>query len=85
MINFGYHLDRHDAAAAGSTPKLYIPSTLNIDLIMWHTQLNMCEQKMLNHGLNHEFFLTLFKLIPCPIYVLNCMCVTHCSKRKSYS
>ena len=23
-------------------PKLYIPSTLNIDLILWHTQLNVC-------------------------------------------
>ena len=22
--------------------KLYIPSTLNIDLILWHTQLNVC-------------------------------------------
>ena len=35
--------------------------TLNIDLILWHTQL------MLNHGLNHGLFLSLFKLIPCPI------------------
>ena len=24
--------------------------------------------KMLNHGLNHGFFLSLFKLIPCPIH-----------------
>ena len=23
-------------------PKLYIPSTLNIDLILWHTQLIVC-------------------------------------------
>ena len=23
-------------------PELYIPSTLNIDLILWHTQLNVC-------------------------------------------
>ena len=47
--------------------KLYIPSTLNIDLIL-------CVQKMLNHGLNHGFFLSLFKLISCPrhwiVYVL---------------
>ena len=27
--------------------------------------------KMLNHGLNHVLFLLLFKLIPCPIHVLN--------------
>ena len=25
--------------------KLYIPSTLNIDLILWHTQLNVCAVK----------------------------------------
>ena len=28
----------------------------------------MCVQKMLNHGLNHGLFLSLFKLIPCPIH-----------------
>ena len=28
-------------------PKLYIPSTLNIDLILWHTQLNVCAVKCL--------------------------------------
>ena len=26
----------------GLTPKLYIPSTLNIDIILWQTQLNVC-------------------------------------------
>ena len=26
-------------------PKLYIPSTLNIDLILWHTQLIVCAVK----------------------------------------
>ena len=25
--------------------KLYIPSTLNIDLILWHTQLIVCVRK----------------------------------------
>ena len=44
-------------------PKLYIPSTLNIDLI-----IDCVCSKMLNHGLNHEFFVSLFKLIPCPIH-----------------
>ena len=33
-------------------PKLYIPtSTLNIELVFWHTQWIA----MLNHGLNHQF------------------------------
>ena len=49
--------------------KLYIPSTLNIDLILKVLILNqLCVQKILNHGLNHGFFLSLFKLIPCPIH-----------------
>ena len=26
-------------------PKLYTPSTLNIDFIQWHTQLNVCVVK----------------------------------------
>ena len=26
-------------------PKLYIPSTLNIDLVLWHTQLIVCAEK----------------------------------------
>ena len=28
-------------------PKLYIPSTLNNDYLLWHTQLNVCEKKEL--------------------------------------
>ena len=26
-------------------PKLYTPSTLNIDLMLWHTQLSVCVAK----------------------------------------
>ena len=52
--------------------KLYIPSTLNIDLILWHTQL-LLTFKMLNHDLNHVFFLSLFKLISCPIHWIVCV------------
>ena len=46
------------------TKLIYIPSTLNIELILWHTQLIVCVQKMLNHGLNHGFFLSLSSLYP---------------------
>ena len=53
-------------------PKLYIPSTLNIDLIC-STHKWLCVQKMLNHGLNHGIFLSLFKLISCPIYWIVCV------------
>ena len=31
--------------SAASKPKLYIPSILNIDLILWHTQLIVCAVK----------------------------------------
>ena len=60
---------------SGWQPKLHIPSTLNIDLQLWHTHW-LCEQKMLNHSINHWFFLSLFKLISCPIHTLNFMCVS---------
>ena len=41
-------------------PKVIYPSTLKIDLILWHTQLIVC-------AVNHGLILSLFKLIPCPI------------------
>ena len=59
---------------------LQIPSTINIEIILWHSQLNVCAVvKMLNHGLNHGLFISLFKLILCHIhitYILNCICVS---------
>ena len=33
----------------------------------------LCLKKMLNHGLNHGFFLSLFKLISCPIHWIVCV------------
>ena len=49
--------------------KLYIPSTLNLNLtyIVAYTIDCVCS-KMLNHGLNHGFFLSRFMLIPCLIH-----------------
>ena len=38
--------------------KLYTPSTLNIDFIQWHTQLNMCAVKLITHDLIHDFHFT---------------------------
>ena len=35
-------IKENETAFWGKRPKLYIPSTLNIDLILWHTQLNVC-------------------------------------------
>ena len=33
----------------------------------------LCVQKMLNHGINHGFFLSLFELISCPIHWIVCV------------
>ena len=57
--------------------KLYMPSTLNIDPILRHTQLIVCQtccvcSRMLNRGLNHRLFLSLFKLYT-PPHKLNCI------------
>ena len=60
----------HPVCFSGLWAKLYIPSTQNIDLILWHTQLIVCAVKFSNHGL----FLSLLKLIPCPIYIELYMC-----------
>ena len=40
-LNFDQQIHR-----SSSWPKLYIPSTLNIDLILWHTQLNVCAENV---------------------------------------
>ena len=49
-----------------------IPSTLNIALYCG-THIWLCVQKMLNHGLNHGFFISLFKLISFPIHWIVCV------------
>jgi hypothetical protein len=40
-------------------PKFDIPSTLNIDLISWHIHFIVTCSEVLNHGLNHDLFLSL--------------------------
>ena len=49
-------------------PKLYTPSTLNIDLILWHTHLIVCAEKWITHDLIHDFHFTFQAYIPCPIH-----------------
>ena len=41
-----------------SVPKLYTPSTLNIDLILWHTHWIVCAVKLITHDLIHDFHFT---------------------------
>ena len=54
--------------------KLYTPSTLNIDFIQWHTQLNMCAVKLITHDLIHDFHFT-FQAYTLP-HTLNGICVS---------
>ena len=56
--------------------KLYIPSTPNIELILWPTKIDCVCSKMLNHGLNHGLFLLLFILTYALHHTLNCTCVS---------
>ena len=49
-----------------STKVIYPKYTKHRPYTVAHTIDCVCS-KMLNHGLNHGLFLSLFKLIPCPI------------------
>ena len=51
-------------------PKLYIPSTLNIDLILWHTQLIVCAENVKSWGFPFTF--QAYTLL----HTLNCICVS---------
>ena len=53
-------------------PKLYIPSTLNIDLILWHTQLIVCAENVKSWFKSWVFPFT-FQAYILP-HTLNCMC-----------
>ena len=58
----------------GFGPKLSIPSTLNIDLILWHTQLNVCAENVKSWFKSWVFPFT-FQAYILP-HTLNCMCVS---------
>ena len=55
-------------------PKLYIPSTLNIDLILCHTQLIVCAENV-KSWFKSWFFPFTFQAYILP-HTLNCMCVS---------
>ena len=54
-------------------PKLYIPSTLNMDLILWHTKLIVCAENV-KSWFKSWFFPFTFQAYTLP-HTLNCMCV----------
>ena len=54
--------------------KLYIPSTLNIDLILWHTQLIVCAENVKTWFKSWVLPFT-FQAYILP-HTLNCMCVS---------
>ena len=43
-VNFGQNIFSSNIVV--STPKLYIPSTLNIDLLLWHKKLIVCAENL---------------------------------------
>ena len=53
--------------------KVYIPSTLNIDLILWHTQLIVSAENVKSWFKSWVFHFT-FQAYILP-HTLNCMCV----------
>ena len=55
-------------------PKLYTPSTPNIDLILWHTHWIVCAVKSITHELIHDFHFT-FQAYTLP-HTLNGICVS---------
>ena len=52
--------------------KLYMPSTLNIDPILWHTQLIVCAENVKSWFRSWVFPFTI-QALP---HALNCMCVS---------
>ena len=69
-VNFGQNIFSLNIVV--STPKLYIPSTLNIDLLLWHTQLIVCAVKSWFKSLVFPFTFQAY-FLP---HTLNCMCVS---------
>ena len=56
------------------TAKLYIPSALNIGLILWHTQLNVCAENVKSWIKSWVIYFT-FQAYTLP-HTLNCICVS---------
>ena len=54
--------------------EIYIPSTLNVDLILWHTQLIVCAENVKSWFKSWVFPFT-FQAYILP-HTLNCMCVS---------
>ena len=59
----------------GRSPKLYIPSTLNIDLILWHTQLIVCAVKKVKSQFKSWVISFTFQAYTLP-HTLICICVS---------
>ena len=55
-------------------PKLYTPSTLNIDLMLWHTHLIVCAENVKSWFKSWVFTFTFQAYIL--TNTLNCMCVS---------
>ena len=61
-----FFLLKDDAALLKLKLKLYIPSTLNIDLILWHTQLIVCAENVKSWFKSWVFIFTFQAYNPAP-------------------
>ena len=73
-VNFkSVHLHPKQTKISALASKLYTPSTLNIDLIQWHTQLIVCVENVKSWFKSWVFPFN-FQAYILP-HTLNCMCV----------
>jgi hypothetical protein len=64
----------HDIISFLRQSYTYVPSTLNIDLIMWHTQLTVCAENVKSWFKSWVFPFT-FQAYILP-HTLNCICIS---------
>ena len=73
-IYFSVWIGSTNLAVSHLPAKLYVPSTLNIDHILWHTQLIICAENVKSWFKSWVFPFT-FQAYILP-HTLNCMCVS---------
>ena len=59
--------------------KLYVPSTPNINIILWHTQLIVCAENIKSWVFPFTFQAYIL------FHTLNCMCVSQESRREGWT
>ena len=74
QIRAGLKVESQSEFKCMPSAKLYIPSTPNIDLILWHTHWIVYAVKLITHDVIHDFHFT-FQAYTLP-HTLNGICVS---------